>query len=188
MSSACPKCRQTELVTPPGPITGALRCPACRGTWLPRDEARVEVAGVLLESESMMRPNSAADARTGLCPLGHGILIRAKVELDDPFHVERCPDCHGIWFDKGEWNTLAASHLLEHLDDLWDPAWRFRMRAERLERSQRAGLEHELGRPLVDMLETLATALREQTPRVQSLALAYLKEELALLETPAPAE
>jgi Zn-finger nucleic acid-binding protein len=191
MIPRCPKCKTSELVTPPGHQTQALRCPTCRGTWLPRDEARLEVAGALLENDATLHPHLEADARTGLCPLGHGILIRARVELDDPFHVERCAECHGLWFDKGEWSKLAASRLLHNLDDLWDPAWRHRMRLERQHEAHRLTMEAELSPPVLELLETLANALKERSPRVQSLALAYLREQIAEdepLPSPEPSE
>ncbi|MFL5359808.1 MAG: zf-TFIIB domain-containing protein, partial [Myxococcales bacterium] len=44
-----------------------------------------------------------ADARSGVCPLCRGVLVRARVEGDHPFHLDRCPICAGIWFDSGEW-------------------------------------------------------------------------------------
>ena len=176
--SLCPKCRDIELARAPKGIR-ALRCPHCKGTWLPRDEAKLEVVGALLDGESTIRAEFDPDQRTGLCPMGHGILIRAKVELEDPFHLERCVECHGIWFDPGEWHILASSHLLEHLDQLWDPAWRHALRRERAAAEEREALAVDLGRPTFELLGTLANALRERSPRLKSAALAWLAEELA---------
>ncbi len=64
------------------------------------------------------------DHSTGLCPNGHGIMTRAKVELEPPFFLEKCPHCNGIWFDKGEWNRLAESDMVSHLFDFWSNSWK----------------------------------------------------------------
>ncbi len=178
MTGACPKCRDVELTHPEGRALRLLRCPKCRGTWMPKDEARLEAVGALLEGDSTIRPTDTGDGRTGLCPEGHGILIRARVEAEKGFFLERCPVCHGIWFDKGEWNALAQSHLLEHLDDLWDPAFRHRVRAEAGDEDYRAQLARDLGPKVLESLDVLATALQPMSARQQNAALAYLREKV----------
>lgn len=175
----CPKCRTTTLVAPDPRASRLLRCPDCKGTWLPKDEARLEAVASLLATDSTIRPGEAGDSRTGLCPNGHGILIRARVELADPFFLERCPECHGIWFDKGEWNVLAAGHLLSDLEHLWDPSWRAKMKLRRAEPGYVDGLEQALGRPLYASIEVLATALKGLPHPLRQEALAHLE---ALLE------
>lgn len=173
--AACPKCKTTELTAPSGRASRLLRCDDCHGTWFPKDEARLEAVAGLLSADSTIRPGGDQDSRTGLCPDGHGILIRALVDAADPFHLERCSVCHGIWFDKGEWNRLAQSHLLEHLDRLWDPAMRFRAQGSE---DPRQDLVRLIGTPAVEMIETLATALRNHDEETTSAALAYLEHEL----------
>ncbi|MCB9649753.1 MAG: zf-TFIIB domain-containing protein [Deltaproteobacteria bacterium] len=176
MQPACPKCRDVTLEHPEGRASRLLRCPTCRGTWMPKDEARLEAVGSLLDADSTIRPGTTEDGRTGLCPLGHGILIRAKVDADPGFYLERCAICHGIWFDKGEWNALAQSHLMEHLDELWDPAFRHRNRQSEAE--VQASLQRELGPKVFEALEALATHLAERSPRQKSAALAYLHQRV----------
>ncbi|MCB9652621.1 MAG: zf-TFIIB domain-containing protein [Deltaproteobacteria bacterium] len=176
----CPKCEKVPLVSAAGRASRLLRCPYCRGTWFPRDEAHLDAVHELLQADDTIRPGSVADARTGLCPLGHGILIRAKVEIEDPFYLERCPECVGIWFDKGEWNKLAQSHLLDRLDTLWDPAWRFRHRQSRERELARRRLEKVLGPETLTELDALVERLGNASTAVRSEALAYLEEKLGL--------
>lgn len=173
----CPKCRDIELSNPGGRALRLLRCSRCRGTWMPKDEARLEAVGSLLSADSTIGPTDTSDGRTGLCPEGHGILIRARVDADPEFFLERCAVCHGIWFDKGEWNALAQSHLLEHLDELWDPAFRYRVRTAG-DVQARSQLEVELGPKVFEGLEILATSLRDLSPRQRNEALAYLRESV----------
>lgn len=132
----------------------------------------------LMEADDSMVPGALPDARTGLCPNGHGILIRAKVDLEEPFYLERCGECAGIWFDRGEWNKLARSHLLSNLNDLWNPAWRWRAQKERTETAFRRKLEGEVGERAFRMLEEVARELQEKPERVKLAALAYLREAL----------
>lgn len=173
----CPKCRDVELVHPEGRASRLLRCPTCRGTWFPKDEARLEAAGALMGNDSTLRPGGG-DGRTGLCPHGHGILIRARVDAEPAFFLERCPVCHGIWFDKGEWNALAQSHLLDRLDDLWNPAFRFQQRSVLEPTELRAQLGEQISEPLMAQVDVLGTALRERSPREQNAILAYLRGQV----------
>ena len=179
MDSACPKCRDVTLQHPEGRASRLMRCPACRGTWMPKDEARLEAVGSLLDADSTIRPGASEDGRTGLCPGGHGILIRARVDSDPAFYLERCAICHGIWFDKGEWSALAQSHLLEHLDELWDPAFRHRARAAESDEASQHALRQDLGAEVCDALEGLANALADGSPRQKSAALAYLHRRVS---------
>lgn len=176
MTGACPKCRNVALV----PLLGAkvLKCPNCKGAWLSKDQAKLEAVGALLGTDSTVRPGFNPDARTGLCPNGHGILLRARVEHDEPFFLERCPDCHGVWFDKGEWAQVAQLHLMEHLEQLWDPA--FRWRSKQPEEAE--ALQRDLGTSTFEALHALSLALKERSPRVQAAAMAYLRQTCALDE------
>lgn len=130
------------------------------------------------------------DARTGLCPLGHGILIRARANTEPTFYLERCPHCHGIWFDNGEWNVLAEGHLLEHLEDLWDPAKKGRIpsknsmstktvevRVERKppEEELRVRAKERLGVHMVEQLEVLGNLLRRRSVETRREALEFLQ-------------
>lgn len=174
----CPKCRTTTLVSPSARASRLLRCPSCRGHWLPTDEARVEAVYDLMESDDTIRPGLPTDEKTGLCPSGHGILIRAKVDLDEPFFLERCADCGGIWFDKGEWNKLARSHLLTNLSELWNPARRWRVHKEKAEAAYFELLRLELGDAVFDGIETLAQQLRDEPEQKRLAALAFLRERI----------
>lgn len=101
-----------------------------------------------------------ADSRGGLCPDCHRILVRADVELEGTFYLERCAHCGGIWFDAGEWTLLAEHDELRHdLSRLWDPHYR----RERLERQNREAylerLKQQLGADLYERIESVAVDL-----------------------------
>jgi len=184
MQPRCPKCRNVDLVQAQGALAKlaaaerALTCPNCRGYFLPHqivEHWQTEPFVELNEDEpTTMRPE--LDKRTGLCPMGHGILVRARVDSDPVFYLERCGFCHGVWLDRGEWPQLAASLYLDHLDDLWDPAWQKRRRTEKLQRElDRALLDH-LGETLYQDLTSVVERLKEHPSRAQ--AIAWITEHL----------
>ena len=116
------------------------------------------------------------DARTGLCPEGHGMLIRARVEAESPFYLERCSVCRGIWFDRGEWRLLAENHLLGHLSDFWSREWQKEQRRKRSCEAYLAWQKESLGGGLFEGLMELAERLKDDP--LKGVALAFLEEEI----------
>lgn len=183
MKPTCPKCKETELSV--GHVPEGLSdehevlcCDDCHGTWLSKAMAEhmVEAKDELMLEDDAPAPAGDADRRTGLCPHRHGIMLRARVHLSEPFYLERCPHCGGIWFDAGEWNRLAGSYLLEHLDDFWNPAWQKRMRRWQDQQEYEDRLREELGEEVFALLGQLAAALQRHPGRER--ALAYLRQEI----------
>jgi Zn-finger nucleic acid-binding protein len=80
------------------------------------EELQIEDIGDNLASKDQ-------DQKTGMCPSGHGIMIRAKVDIDEPFYLEKCTACGGIWFDKGEWQRIAENNLADNLSIIWSRSW-----------------------------------------------------------------
>ena len=116
------------------------------------------------------------DALHGFCPRCRGLLVRARVDGEHPFHLDRCPACGGIWFDAGEWALVASSEWLSHLDDLWDPVWRRRVREKRAHRRHVDEVERALGAETLKRVRAAIDALRDHPMR--SLGLSFLIEEL----------
>jgi len=179
----CPKCKSATLLPLSAPrARGASgepfvppsRCSKCGGVWLPHEAVE---AHQLPGSIDVTGPVPArADARSGVCPLCRGVLVRARVDTQHPFHLDRCPICGGIWFDSGEWAAIAASEWLTHLDDLWDPVWRKRVRERRAEKRHLETLEHALGPEAFAKMVDVVRVLRVHPMR--SLGLSFLIDEL----------
>jgi Zn-finger nucleic acid-binding protein len=176
----CPKCKTDTLapladrpsnrpeVVPPS------RCTRCHGVWLPHEA--VEQRFVPAQDDAPTRSTPAADALHGFCPGCRGLLVRARVDGEQPFHLDRCPACGGIWFDAGEWARIASSEWLTHLDDLWDPVWRRRVREQRAHRRHVEEIERALGAETLRRVRAAIDALRDHPMR--SLGLSFLIEEL----------
>jgi Zn-finger nucleic acid-binding protein len=175
VSARCPKCSSQVLV--PFEKTAALRCAECQGFWVPPAALEEpDVRSLLRERDLHPKERLEQDHRTGPCPDGHGLLRRARVTNDDPYFVERCARCGGVWFDPGEWTRLADTELLGDVTNLWSPAWREHLSEEQNRASLANDLRQKLGTETFELLEHLIEKLTEQD--AAALALAYLRERL----------
>ncbi len=167
----CPKCDQSELTPNNGQFPYA--CKQCGGIWLVSDKI-AQLSAVLDGVDAEVSAGGNNDDRTGLCPSGHGVMIRAKVDMDEPFYLEKCIQCGGIWFDKGEWRRIAETQLAENLDVIWSKSWQRRQRQEKnrdkfLEMNQRL-----LGDDVYHAIVGLAEKLKES--KEKSRAIAFLQQ------------
>lgn len=165
----CPKCENEQLEER---RNGAAACTNCGGMWMPMYEVpRLIDEAVSAAGESQ----PSADGRSGMCPSGHGIMSRARIEAATPFTLERCATCFGVWFDRGEWQRLADEHLVEELPHFWSREWQAKQRRIRSRAAHLESAKEDFGDELYAQLTALATALREYPRR--SEALAFLREE-----------
>ena len=179
MATACPKCRAPSLVRvhPEAPGT-VLRCERCHGHWLSAEAVKGfgEVVDVRL-TDRPVESTREKDRQTGLCPEGHGILRRARVEArDGDFHLERCQACRGVFFDAGELTTLATMHVLGQLDRYFDPDATREERRARVREHLDADVKATFGEAVFLELEDLVSRLDDHPKR--SMALAWLTDRL----------
>jgi Zn-finger nucleic acid-binding protein len=175
MNERCPKCDSAALTKVAESLVSC--CSKCSGFWVPPLAfAEPDVIAALQARDVRPQAPLEQDHRTGPCPEGHGLLRRARVTNTDPYFLERCARCGGVWFDPGEWSRLAEAGLLTDVTTLWSPAWRERLSDEQNRASLEADLRHKLGNQTFELLESLADSLSEQ--KLGGLALAYLRERL----------
>jgi len=175
MNERCPKCDAGALLSLEG--SSVLRCAKCSGFWVPPLAFQELGTAELLKDRDLRPPQHLEqDHRTGPCPEGHGLLRRARVTNQDPYFLERCARCGGVWFDPGEWSRLAEAGLLVDVTSLWSPAWRERLSEEQNRASLEADLRQKLGSETFELLENLTEKLSQQ--KLSALALAYLRERL----------
>ncbi len=181
----CPKCASYELVPVYHPRAAAREpapdirmCPHCGGLWMASTTAiRLIGSDTLLQPIAVDDPEAARarDAKTGMCPNHHGLLIRITIFDDEPYSLERCAQCGGMWFDGGEWERLRTNPQDHRVLD-WDLSETLAVAALK-DVVERDALVARYGEALVGQLETLADALRSSEDSAK--ALAYLRLRLA---------
>jgi Zn-finger nucleic acid-binding protein len=178
----CPKCPSVELERPErgGKVKRPYSCNQCGGMWLTPREVDYVIenaeAASLIQPENGETPVSEMDKKAGSCPHGHGILIRAKIDVKSPFYLEKCAVCGGIWFDKGEWRRLAESHLVQNLREFWTSAWQKKQREAEYEEVYKEWQKRMFGDQLQKQLLHVADLLRNHPKK--SEAIAFLREEV----------
>ena len=169
----CPKCKIEELRK--NEHQSAYFCKKCQGMWLV-DAGIPEYSEFSSEDSGSSTDSPENDKVTGLCPSGHGIMIRAKVDLAEPFYLEKCVVCGGIWFDKGEAQRIGGSIFLEHLSELWSRAWQHKQRKEQSRRRFLEINQKLLGDDAFQTIMALALKLRNHPEKGRAMAL--LQQEL----------
>jgi len=110
-------------------------CYRCGGVWLDSGELELigRKAGALredllaaLESRKERQSERRSSRR---CPVCRRRMREVSTESDPPILVDRCPDEHGLWFERGELRSVveasgAEGHnkLAEFFADLGTPA------------------------------------------------------------------
>ena len=176
----CPKCVNIDLGKKS--FSRPYACPECGGIWVRKEDLSRMSDVIFNDHEDILSDNNTLDSKTGLCPEGHGIMIRARIEDDCPFYLERCSVCGGIWFDRGEWQRIAGHHFLKNLSDFWSYSWQQRQRRKKSRRQYLQKNEELLGNELFASLVTLAEKLKQHPEKGR--ALSFLREEIERKETP----
>ncbi len=179
----CPKERGIELIDHVLPGGLAVKhCPSCAGNWLPVEDyigwqqQQQPTANTPAAQADLSYTPSLLDSRTALCPNCRGFLSRARVGSANPFYVERCPQCGGMWCDRGEWEVLAGLGLHTMIDQLFSSDWQSRMREREFTTRERLALIDKLGSDLARQIFDLAEQL-EKHPH-GDFGVAYLMRRL----------
>lgn len=168
----CPKDKNVilESQTIAGDLS-VMCCPDCKGTWIPAEQyeswqakqAPIDTSAEallpkILEVEFKQPPQ---DTRAALCPDCSRYLSRAKVSLKNPFYVERCMACGGIWCDRGEWDVLEALGLHTSIEKLFSNTWQERVKELTYSHRERQATIDKLGDDLAAKVFELAELLEK---------------------------
>jgi Zn-finger nucleic acid-binding protein len=87
-------------------------CIACHGTWL--DEGELEqiltLAGITT-ADRLEELERSGDGRAGRrrCPRCPRKLREVAAGVEQELLLDRCPQCRGLWLDRGEMETLIRA-------------------------------------------------------------------------------
>jgi Zn-finger nucleic acid-binding protein len=168
----CPKCKTHRLHKKD--YNASATCPNCGGMWL---ESR-KIPTFIESSEGSTEADSGKavnDGKTGICPNGHGIMIRARIDTQEPFYLEKCPHCGGIWFDKGELREIISNNVADNLDDFWCKSWQVRHRKETSKQRYYEINKRLLGEDIFDRIIRLSELLKIHPEKGRAIALLQLE-------------
>jgi len=128
----------------------AFTCDSCAGHWFRfgdyltwRERQPGNVPEVPPEAGGELAV--ASDGRVRRCPDCDHLLARHRVGHGVPFALDRCGGCHGVWFDRAEWETLRARGLHDDVHQMFGPGWQFAARAEDRRQRVEAQFQRQLG-------------------------------------------
>jgi uncharacterized protein len=93
-------------------------CPKCHGMWLDKDELRKlknavndgQLHWLNREVDNVEKVSSVVSSRS--CPKCPSIKLRSIVFGHSGVVIDSCPDCHGVWLDRGEFDSIV--HFLRN--------------------------------------------------------------------------
>ena len=166
----CPKCKTVELNQ--SNHHSPYYCSECGGLWLQSSE-KSALSDISIEVSDTSSNTNDYDKKTGVCPSGHGVMIRAKVDIDEPFYLEKCTACGGIWFDKGEWRRIAENNLAENLDVIWLKSWQRKQSQEKNRQSFLETNKKILGEDIFNHIIDLSEKLNQHPEKDRAVSLLW---------------
>jgi len=127
----CPACKTKYLKSAQFEDSlPVLTCSSCGGSWLRANEysfwLRTQNAGSFDESivrEVSERFPVTESNKAAICPdCGH-FLRKYKIGAKIDFHLDRCNNCNGVWFDRNEWESLKAADLHDEINKVFTKPW-----------------------------------------------------------------
>jgi len=145
----CPICDHSKLVE--GQLNNgpnAQLCPECEGAWI----VALDYRNWQNEVCSKKKPGPIAKAKfkdvkvAKKCPNDGSVLSRYRVGSELDVWLDQCPLCFGIWFDKGEWKSLADRSLHLELNKYFTEVWQRKIEEEESRKRRQERFEEKWGK------------------------------------------
>ena len=143
-------------------------CQECDGDWIPGDNYKSWRSqhidtdinpAILTEKYNIPHNSGPLDDKTVPCPNCRRILGRAKIPLKDPFYLEHCLTCGGIWCDRGEWEILEQLNLHTNIPKIFSSSWQAKVRASHQIELERQAVVEKVGAEMAQRVFDLADML-----------------------------
>ncbi len=99
------------------------RCSRCKGIWFDKQEqSRVrQVRGSYKADTGHQAIGEFYNRNRDInCPRCDVLMVEEELKRGRlPIQIERCPSCHGAYFDAGEFRDFAEPTMLEFVADLF---------------------------------------------------------------------
>jgi Zn-finger nucleic acid-binding protein len=124
--TTCPMCKAATLQPTTYDDLPINECQSCGGAWLRANEytvwLRTQTPGTYnLTGIEAHQSNDSKQA--AFCPdCGH-FMRSYRIGSEIGFRLDRCNNCHGVWFDKHEWQTLKAADLHDEVNRIFTKPW-----------------------------------------------------------------
>ncbi len=170
----CPKCKDKGLRKED--YDSPNYCKQCGGMWLEFEKIPGFFEKLGEEASGEIAKNSN-DEKAGFCPNGHGLMTRAKVEnIENPFYLEKCSSCGGVWFDNEEWRRIAENNLANNINDFWCTSWQAQQRKMKTRASYLETNKRLLGNDIFEKIIDLSKLLKDHPDKGRAVAL--LQQEI----------
>ena len=105
----CPKCGTDELAGGMGAFGVEVdRCGSCGGVWLDKGELGVYFKDASKFDAALGEALKTAKASFRRCPRCVKDMLAARLEKAG-VELDSCPNCSGLWLDKGEFDELKKA-------------------------------------------------------------------------------
>ncbi len=147
----CPICKTVALNNEELlPNLTAKACGQCGGRWIQSfqywkwlDTQKNKLAEKPNDTKADLPVEDSAAGK--LCPECGHFLSHKKVGHGVDFHLDRCGNCGGIWFDKNEWEILQGKNLHDDIHFVFSSAWQKQIEQDEIEQTQEHRFEKILG-------------------------------------------
>ncbi|MCM8535545.1 MAG: zf-TFIIB domain-containing protein [Lentisphaeraceae bacterium] len=172
----CPKCKTHTLVR--SNLTKGLpasECSTCRGKWLNFSDylSWQQQSGKVSDTETIGGEfEDTSDAM--ICPCCTKLLSKYKVSANLPFILDQCGRCHGIWFDKNEWESISTNGLATKLHLFFTEHWQKNVKKELSDQRIVEIFKKKFGAENYEKLTEVKSWLNQQSDKAAMLA--FLRE------------
>jgi len=109
----CPVCKNSMVILELDKVEIDY-CPSCKGIWL--DSGELELLMGSKNNEKMFahfKSLKNIDEKKYRCPICGKKMDKVEYENSDII-IDKCKKDHGVWFDKGELNSLLSIKNINH--------------------------------------------------------------------------
>ncbi len=107
----CPACK-TQMIILELDDVEIDYCHSCAGVWL--DEGELDL---LLDEKNentspvvkALKDGDMLESEKRRCPVCSKKMREVVLPLDPPVEIDKCPERHGLWFDKGELEEVVKA-------------------------------------------------------------------------------